>query len=97
MRKIFCVIFTIWILWFVEFITVVQASKFEAGAALTSVGADIWTSMNRGLISSAAETAWLCVCVCSCFVCVRAYVDTTTVNTIQDILALLRRQPVYVP
>jgi len=43
--------------------------------------------MNRGLISSAAETAWLCVCMCA-----RACVGTTTVNVIQDILALLRRQ-----
>jgi len=92
MRKIFCVIFTIRILWFTEFITVVKAFKFEAGATLTSVGADIWTSMNRGLISPAAETAWLCVSVF-----VRACVDTITVNTIHDILALLRRQPVYVP
>jgi len=41
MRKIFCVIFTIRILLFTELFTVVKASKFEVGAAVNSVGADI--------------------------------------------------------
>jgi hypothetical protein len=94
MLKSFCVIFTIRILWFTEFFTIVKASKFEVGAALTSVGADILNE-HKSRIDFFRSRNCLALCVrVHTRVCVRVCVcvGTTTVNVIQDILALLRRQ-----